>query len=164
MFAARAGHVEIVMLLADKKAKLDLQNKMGWSALMYSAENGHIDVLCMLLKRGANPDLVTPKNITALMIAADNYKSTGDCKVETKRSTRKRTAKKKFDIENYDSGDDYDYEAQTKKSTRTSIHSKPASDKGTDPLKANKRRSTEEKPDSDENKKAKSNLMKVKYC
>ena len=75
MFAARGGHVEIVMLLADKKAKLDLQNKMGWSALMYSAENGHIDVLCMLLKRGANPDLVTPKNITALMIAADKCKS-----------------------------------------------------------------------------------------
>ena len=75
MFAAKAGHVEIVMILADKKAKLDMQNELGWSALMYSAKNGHIDVLCMLLKRGANPNLVTSTNNSALMIAAHNCKS-----------------------------------------------------------------------------------------
>lgn len=47
-------------------------NMYGWSPLSYAAFNGHTEIVDYLLKRGAEIDAVTENGATALMIAVRN--------------------------------------------------------------------------------------------
>ena len=64
-YAAEAGHVEVLRLFLDRggdpntaclsdRVPDDIQNPVGWSALMDAAQGGHLAVVRLLLDRGAD--------------------------------------------------------------------------------------------------------------
>ncbi len=60
---------EIVELLLEKQANVNLQDKYGKTALMQAAAMGSEDIVMALLKNGANPNLQDQNGRTALMEA-----------------------------------------------------------------------------------------------
>ena len=66
------GNLEIVKLLVDNKAKLDIQNNSGSTALMYSAMYKNKDVYNFLIISGANKELKDKKGKTAIDYAKEN--------------------------------------------------------------------------------------------
>jgi hypothetical protein len=52
--AARAGQIDMVRMLLDKGAKLEIGGSYGRTPLLPAAENGHLDVIRLLLSRGAD--------------------------------------------------------------------------------------------------------------
>ena len=43
MLASQNGHTEVVKLLLEKEAQVDMQGKDGGSALMLASQNGHTE-------------------------------------------------------------------------------------------------------------------------
>jgi ankyrin repeat protein len=72
MVASLNGHAEIVKLLAENGAKLDLKSNDGTSALIFASQNGNIEIAKLLLEKGANPDLKDNKGKTALDYAGNS--------------------------------------------------------------------------------------------
>jgi len=81
MKAAFNGKEQVVQMLADKGADIDMKDKEGHTALMLAAFRGHTEVVRTLLTRGANMNLsdksgktaleyARPKNIRALLTAS----------------------------------------------------------------------------------------------
>lgn len=68
MVAARAGRHELVKLLVEKKAELDLQNFEGSTALIFAAGNAEKDCVQLLLESKANADLRHKDGRTALQV------------------------------------------------------------------------------------------------
>eukprot|EP00622_Pseudochattonella_farcimen_P000306 FR734763.1.p1 GENE.FR734763.1~~FR734763.1.p1 ORF type:complete len:335 (+),score=65.95 FR734763.1:3-1007(+) len=69
--AASNGRIEVIPLLLEAGANVNLRDENGWSGLMFAAQNGHALVVEMLLTNGANKDLQeNDTKTTALMIAA----------------------------------------------------------------------------------------------
>jgi hypothetical protein len=56
MWAARRGRTDVVKLLLDNGATVDVQNEHGQTALMCAAEN-YPEIVELLLNSGANPDI-----------------------------------------------------------------------------------------------------------
>jgi ankyrin repeat protein len=54
MLASLNGHTDVVKLLLDRGAKIDLQRSDGATALIVAAQNGHEEVIKILLERGAD--------------------------------------------------------------------------------------------------------------
>ena len=51
MIASDLGHMAIIeTLLVEYKNDPNVQNKAGWSALMFASRNGHLQVVELLLK------------------------------------------------------------------------------------------------------------------
>ena len=66
MFAALNGMHDVVKLLVDKGADVNLRsNKHRETSLMYAAGKGHLDIVKMLLDKGADVNLRSNKNKTA---------------------------------------------------------------------------------------------------
>ena len=57
--AAKAGKLELVKLLIEKGAIVDVQGRGGHTPLNVAASNGHVEVMQVLLEAGANIDTVT---------------------------------------------------------------------------------------------------------
>ena len=57
MLASQEGHCQVVRLLLERGAKVDLQDSKGWSALMLACQAGHCEVAELLLESGADVDL-----------------------------------------------------------------------------------------------------------
>ncbi len=73
MFASRAGHTEIVKLLIDAKANLDIQGRYaGTTALMWAAQYGSLDIVKLLIEAKANINLKNNSEQTALTLANEN--------------------------------------------------------------------------------------------
>ena len=53
MLALSYEHKDVAMLLIDKGAKIDLQNKFGITALSLAANNGYKDIVIKLIEKGA---------------------------------------------------------------------------------------------------------------
>src|SRR5262245_37089544 len=53
MLAAGKGHIDTVKIILQHRPLLDLQNKIGATALMFASFNGHLEVVIELLKAGA---------------------------------------------------------------------------------------------------------------
>jgi len=70
MFAAQAGHFNIVRFLAGKQADVDANNEAGWTALMFAARAGHFDIVRFLAGKQADVDANDEAGWTALMFAA----------------------------------------------------------------------------------------------
>ena len=68
--AAGCGHLEMVRVLLNRGASVDLPSSLGATALMYAADNGHHFILFVLLEHSADPDLQSSDGRTALMMAA----------------------------------------------------------------------------------------------
>ena len=58
--ASASGHVEIVELLLEHGAKVDMRENNGLSALFIASENGHTEMVRLLLEYGAEVDLQIP--------------------------------------------------------------------------------------------------------
>ena len=54
----------------ENNAVVDINFKMGLTALMIASEGGHVDVLNMLLKHGANVNESDENGVTALFYAS----------------------------------------------------------------------------------------------
>ena len=59
LHAAREGHREAALALADGGADLDQVSADGTSPLLMATLNGQFDLALVLIERGANPDLAT---------------------------------------------------------------------------------------------------------
>lgn len=68
--AAFFGHTEIVVLLLDRKAFVDVRDSKADTALIIAAEKNHLEVARVLLQRGAQPDLQNELGETALHSAS----------------------------------------------------------------------------------------------
>ena len=78
------GHTKLMQLCTDKDineiqielskndAVINLQDKGGYSALMYAVASGNIEIVELLLKSGADKNLKTEKGNTALYFAEKN--------------------------------------------------------------------------------------------
>ncbi len=67
MLAAANGDLELVKLLVDRGAKINLS---GWNPLIYAAWRSQTEVVRYLLDKGADIDAAAPSGVTALMMAA----------------------------------------------------------------------------------------------
>ena len=57
MVASQNGDVDMVKLLLENKAQVDLQDNIGWASLFAASQNGHVDVAKVLLENKAQVDL-----------------------------------------------------------------------------------------------------------
>ena len=74
MAASHEGHYKIVKKLLENGASegINMQDKCGWSALMFAAFTGFsIEVVQLLLQHGADVDLANDDGRTALFMASE---------------------------------------------------------------------------------------------
>jgi len=57
MLAASCGNESVVYFLLQNGAKIDTQDKRGWTCLFYATFQGHLNVVKMLLENGADKEL-----------------------------------------------------------------------------------------------------------
>ncbi|KAG6879264.1 hypothetical protein C0992_004011 [Termitomyces sp. T32_za158] len=53
-YAAKNGHLELVELLLEYKADINLANSFGWSSLYHAVKNGHLNIVAVLLENKAD--------------------------------------------------------------------------------------------------------------
>uniref|UniRef100_A0A0G4HYK4 Uncharacterized protein n=1 Tax=Chromera velia CCMP2878 TaxID=1169474 RepID=A0A0G4HYK4_9ALVE len=72
--ASENGHTDIVRLLVDAKANVDMEDKTSKkTALIWASENGHTDIVRLLVDAKANVDMQNKNSKkTALLWASDN--------------------------------------------------------------------------------------------
>jgi len=76
LYAARDGLFDLVKMLIDAGADINIENWSGYAsssgstALINAARGGHLDIVRVLIKAGANIDFMGRDGDTALMIAA----------------------------------------------------------------------------------------------
>ena len=70
MYASDYGHEQIVEMLLQRGATVDLQHNHGQSALSLAANKGREPIVEKLLQRGAAVDLQASNGFTALMYPA----------------------------------------------------------------------------------------------
>ena len=68
--AASHGYLDIVALLIEYRAAVDILQDFGWTPLHEAARNGHTSVVSLLIENGANPDKRTISGWTPLEFAA----------------------------------------------------------------------------------------------
>jgi ankyrin repeat protein len=69
MAAEEEAKTDSVEVLLERGAKIDANDKGGWTALMLAAFYGHADTVEVLLKHGAEIETKDKKGWTALMLA-----------------------------------------------------------------------------------------------
>jgi ankyrin repeat protein len=78
MLASEYGQIEVVKLLLENGANVDLQVKgLGETALYRASKNGNTEIVKLLIDKGAKIDLQDEDGLTALIIALERgYKET----------------------------------------------------------------------------------------
>jgi ankyrin repeat protein len=71
LYAARNGRAEVVKLLLQKGADIDIRNHLGWSALMMASWWGRTAIMTLLLDGGAPINAQSQSGLTPLMLAAN---------------------------------------------------------------------------------------------
>ena len=70
--ASWKGYLDVVKLLIEKNAKIDVKDKQDWgTAMMYASEFGHIDIVQVLLSNNADVNANNSNKHTALMHASN---------------------------------------------------------------------------------------------
>ncbi len=69
--ASQRGRKEVVTLLLERGAKVDLEDKEGSTALMAAAYNGHVDIVEILVDAGADVNHKNMADETALSLARE---------------------------------------------------------------------------------------------
>uniref|UniRef100_A0A0G4ICY2 Uncharacterized protein n=1 Tax=Chromera velia CCMP2878 TaxID=1169474 RepID=A0A0G4ICY2_9ALVE len=72
MLVSDRGHTDIVRLLVDAKANVDMQDKNGQTALILVSCKGHADIVRLLVDAKANVDMQDKNGKTALFLASEN--------------------------------------------------------------------------------------------
>lgn len=57
MLAASCGNESVVYFLLQNGAKIDVQDKRGWTCLFYATFQGHLNVVKMLLENNADKEI-----------------------------------------------------------------------------------------------------------
>jgi ankyrin repeat protein len=70
--ATLGSYVDVVTLLLEHDASLDIQDKDGWTALHHAAFKGNVNIMTILLKHGASLDIQDKDGWTALHVSASN--------------------------------------------------------------------------------------------
>jgi ankyrin repeat protein/outer membrane protein W len=66
--AAKQGYIDIVRILIDRGAKLDLIDSTDYTPLRIAAINRHNDIVILLLEKGADPNIVRSREMSDLPI------------------------------------------------------------------------------------------------
>ena len=74
IFAADAGHYEVVQFLLREKVRLDVQGYLGATAVSRAARRGHSNIVRLLAKHGADLDIPNQKMQYPLHFAAFKQK------------------------------------------------------------------------------------------
>ncbi len=69
MLASGNGHTNVVKMLLENNAQVDLQDNKGWTPLMLASQGNHFEVVKMLLKSKANMHMVNNQGASAIDIA-----------------------------------------------------------------------------------------------
>ena len=82
--AARQGHYDLVQLLGNSGADLDIPAAEGWTATMVAARNGFFQTVQVLARLGADLNRTRPSGASAVWVAAQNkhyevLQILGDC-------------------------------------------------------------------------------------
>lgn len=78
-YAATNGHDDVVKLLLDNSAYIDVESPNGTTPLMMAARGGHASTVQLLLDQGADPTLKNQLGLTAADFARnDNQKDLAD--------------------------------------------------------------------------------------
>ena len=73
MIASDLGHLAVVeTLLVEYNNDPNIQNIVGWSAIMFASHSGHLQVVELLLNQNADPNAHDNEGCTALMFACQN--------------------------------------------------------------------------------------------
>jgi ankyrin repeat protein len=72
ILAAMAGNADLVELLVEYKAKMNIGDEAGGSALHYASARGHVGVVDLLLELGARINIDNRQGMTPLMMAASD--------------------------------------------------------------------------------------------
>eukprot|EP00439_Symbiodinium_sp_Y106_P022261 s449_g2.t1 len=70
MLASQGGHVDVLRLLLEAEADINLFDNDGFTALTGASAQGEIEVLRLLLEAGADMDVASHEGVTALMLAS----------------------------------------------------------------------------------------------
>jgi uncharacterized protein len=70
MMASLGGHLDMVKLLVDAGAPVEMGN--GWQAIHYAAFSGSSEIVRFLLEHGADKAAIAPNSYTPLMLAVRN--------------------------------------------------------------------------------------------
>ena len=70
IYASSEGHTEIVELLLDRGADINITNDLGSTALMEASRNNRTEIIRLLLDRGADPNIRDDYGGTALISAS----------------------------------------------------------------------------------------------
>ncbi|KAG0744538.1 hypothetical protein G6F57_003702 [Rhizopus arrhizus] len=57
IYAACFGKIQVTELLLEAGADINIQDSLGWSALMWATNNNHLSLAQLLLDRGASPQM-----------------------------------------------------------------------------------------------------------
>jgi ankyrin repeat protein len=72
ILASEEGHLDIVNLLLEMNAKLDIQaTEGGNTALICASAEGHLEIVKALLTKNANVDIQNQYGCTAVMLSSD---------------------------------------------------------------------------------------------
>jgi len=69
--ASSQGHKEVVQLLLEKKADTEVNDKYGWTPLLYAARDGHKEVVQLLLENNADIEAKSSNGRIPLVFAAE---------------------------------------------------------------------------------------------
>lgn len=69
MEAAVRGNLEIMELLLERGADVNIADKDGWTALMGAIVQGHLELVVLLLEHGADVNSMNDRGETALVMA-----------------------------------------------------------------------------------------------
>ncbi len=70
--ATSEGHLDVVKLLIDRGADVNMETFYGGRALLRAAEKGDLAMSYLLVKKGADVNAQSQAGVTALMIASSN--------------------------------------------------------------------------------------------
>lgn len=68
--ASKKGYIDIVKILLEKEATINIQDDRDNTPLAYAVSNGHIEIVALLLKSGAQIETRNCVNYTPLHLAA----------------------------------------------------------------------------------------------
>ncbi|KAG0288450.1 hypothetical protein BGZ96_007794 [Linnemannia gamsii] len=71
LLASYAGHVDVMALLIEQGASLNILDQYGWSSLMLAAYAGKLDACKLLLSQGADPHIKTANGKNARSLSWD---------------------------------------------------------------------------------------------
>ncbi|KAJ1665576.1 phosphate system positive regulatory protein pho81 [Coemansia sp. RSA 1646] len=107
--AARSGYVEILRLLLQHSAPVDVVDKdLGWTPIFYAASEGHAEIIRILLEAGANAKAVDEVGHTPAYYASyEGHSNCADVLLEAKpKKTESNDDRGTSDIRKPNDGDE----------------------------------------------------------